>query len=102
MHSWGRIPPPMSNIRTFLVPTTSRPYAIAAAVDSTIKCTLEHDKERERESESEREKENEGDRKWRDDEKMKSSIILSSLHCAFMTYARMSVHLRILQYVRLS
>ena len=30
-------PPPMSKTRTVFVPTTSRPYAIAAAVDSTIK-----------------------------------------------------------------
>jgi hypothetical protein len=41
------IPPPMSKMRTFLVPTTSRPYAIAAAVDSTIKCTLGRERGRE-------------------------------------------------------
>ena len=35
----GNWPPPISNIITFFLPTTSRPYAIAAAVDSTMRWT---------------------------------------------------------------
>jgi hypothetical protein len=50
------VPPPMSKMRTFFVPTTSRPYAIAAAVDSTIKCTLGRERGRDARDEKERRK----------------------------------------------